>query len=362
MRINDSFAHSSKYALLVTVFLTLVMNIESSADPLHAATPATPRKFRIEKQWNLGGVGGWGLLALDANAHRLYIPRSNRVMIVDTETGALLSEVGGMKNVREMVLDDSGKYGYVTDPTDGTAGFVRVFDRSTNQLVTSITTGLVPAAIAFDRATKSVLAFNSHSHSATVIDAATNQLTATIPLSGRPAAAVADDNGNVFVTLPALGEITKIDVAQKKAIASWKLNPCTGPAGLAIDSVRHQLFTTCENHTLIAINADNGIVTTIGGVSPGSGDIDFDPRHNMLFVANISGTLAVFRRGSSTRYDIVQQIKTQPGARTLVVSHDNDKVYLVTSKFGTNTTTASQELQLRPTPIPETFSVIVVGR
>jgi YVTN family beta-propeller protein len=362
MKVSRSLMKSLNPAAVLIALLSFVSNIEVSALPLHTATSAPPPAFRVEKQWTLGGVGGWGLLALDASAHRLYIPRSNRVMVVDTGTGALLAEIGGMKNVREMVLDDSGKYGYVTDPTDGTEGFVRVFDRSANRLITSIPTGRVPAAIAFDPATKTVFAFNSHSHSATVIDAATNQVVATIPLSGRPAAAVTDGKGNVFVTLPALGTIVRIDAAQKKVATSMNLAPCTGPAALAIDPTQHQIFTTCENHKLVAVNADSGNVTAIGDAPSGAGDIDFDTVHNMLFLADISGTLTVFGRESSAQYSVVQQIKTQPGARTMIVSPDNNKIYLVTSKFGMNTATASEELQFRPTPVPGTFSVIVVGR
>jgi hypothetical protein len=46
----------------------------------------------------------------------------------------------------------------------------------------------------------------------------------------------------------------------------------------------------------------------------------------------------------------------------MVVDHKVAKAYLVTSKFGQNTGAVSEELQYRPTPIPGTFSVIIVGR
>jgi DNA-binding beta-propeller fold protein YncE len=71
-------------------------------------------------------------------------------MVVDTDTGKVIGEVEDMKNIRNIALDDSGKYGYVTDVTDGSAGFVRVFDRTTLKLATSVPTGAVPAAIVFD--------------------------------------------------------------------------------------------------------------------------------------------------------------------------------------------------------------------
>ncbi|NYF78995.1 YncE family protein [Granulicella arctica] len=327
-----------------------------------AATPTTPRAFRIQSQWNIGGKGGWGFLSLDPSAHRLYIPRTDRVTVIDTETGKVIGEIDGMTNVRDVTLDSSGRYGYVTDPTDGTAGFVRVFDRASLRIVTSIPTGRIPDTIVFDSRTQFVFAFNSHSHSATIIDSTTNQAVATIPLVGRPGSAVADGNGGVFVTLPALGEIAHIDAATKKVIASWQLASCAGPAGLTVDPVHRQFFTTCEDHHLVAIDMDTRHVNIIGEAPANSGDIAFDPKHDALFLANAAGTLTIFHRESPTEYSMVQQLQTQAGARTMAVSNADEKVYLITSKFGQNTAAVSEELQFRPTPIPGTFSVITIAK
>jgi YVTN family beta-propeller protein len=283
-------------------------------------------------------------------------------MVVDTESGKVIGEVEDMKNIRNIALDDSGKYGYVTDVTDGSAGFVRVFDRTTLKVVASITTGAIPDAIVFDPTSKSVFVFNSRGRSATIIDSATNQVIATIPLAGRPSSAVGDGNGAVFVALPALGEITRIDTTAKKVTSSWQLTPCTGPSGLAIDSTRHQLFTTCEDHKLVSVSADTGQVTAIADAPANAGDIDFDVKHNLLFVADPAGSVLIFRRDSPLKYSKLQQVKTQSGARTMIVSQKDSKAYLVTSKFGQNTGVVSEELQFRPTPIPGTFSVIIVGR
>jgi DNA-binding beta-propeller fold protein YncE len=266
-----------------------------------------------------------------------------------------------MSNIRNMVLHDSGKYGYVTDVTDGTAGFVRVFDRSSLKLVASIPTDPIPYAIVFDRATKLVFAFSSRGHSVAVIDTAKTVSIVTIALEGRPDSAVGDGRGGIFVTLPAQGKIQRIDAASKKVTASWQLGSCTGPSGLAIDTVHHQLFTTCENHTLVAVNADTGSLTVIGNVPGIAGDLDFDSRSNMLFLANPAGLLSVYHRDSPVRYTRLQDVKTEAGARTMVIDHDNRNVYLATAKFGLNSANVSEELRYRPTPIPNTFFVMVVG-
>ena len=347
---------------VVTLSLLLdAATILRAAAP-HASKPTSMRAFHIQNEWNLGGEGGWGFLCLDATTHQLYIPRTNHVMVVDTETGKVSGDVQGLINVRNIALDDSGRYGYITDVTDGSAGFIRVFDRSTFKIVASIPTGLIPYAIVFDSSTKSLFVFNSRGHSATVIDTSTNQVIATIPLNGRPGAAVGDGKGGIFVTLPALGEITHIDTSAKKVTASWKLAPCTGPSGLAIDSTHRQLFTTCEDHKLFVVDSDTGHVASIGDATANSGDIHYDSVHNILFLADTSGTLTIFHRDSSTKYSKLQEVKTRPGARTMIISQQDAKAYLVTSKFGQNTGAVSEELQFRPTPIPGTFSLLVVGR
>jgi YVTN family beta-propeller protein len=361
---NNLLRYSPRLKSKIFTVVLLIPGLRTTALPqlLHAAVVSGQPQFHVKDQWNIGGKGGWGFLVLDAPAHRLYIPRTNRVMVVDSETGKAIGEVEEMKNIRDVALDDSGRYGYATDVTDGSAGFVRVFDRSTLKLVASIPTGAVPDAIVFDQSSKSILVFNSRGRSVTIIDAATNQVTATIPLTGRPGSAIGDGHGAVFVALPALGEITRIDAAEKKVTSSWPLGSCTGPSGLAIDNVHHQLFTACENHNLVAVDAGTGHVTTIGEVPAGAGDIDFSPKQNLIFVADINGTLSIFHRESPTRYVRVQQVKTQPGARTMIASHQESKAYLVTAKYGQNTGPTSEEIQFRPTPVPGTFSLIVVER
>jgi DNA-binding beta-propeller fold protein YncE len=348
--------------LLKSAAAILATLLIAPATSLLAATPTTAHGFHVEDQWNIGGQGGWGFLSLDPVRHQLLIPRTNRVAVVDTATGKLIAEIGGMASLRDMALDDSGRYGYATDVTDGTAGFVRVFDRSTDKLVASVPTGPIPFAIVFDSATRLVFAFSSRAHNATVIDTATNQAVSTIALDGRPGAAVGDGKGNIFVALPAQGMIQRIDAASKKVTASWPLAPCTGPANLAIDTLHRQLFTTCEDHKLVAIDADTGHTAAIGNAPSNVGDLDFDPQSSMLFLADPAGSLTVFHRISPLRYTQQQSIKTEPGARTMVVNHATGKAYLATAKFGLNNTTVSEELHYRPTPVPGTFEVIVVGR
>jgi len=60
---------------------------------------AQPSGYHLLKKFVLGGDGGWDLLAVDSAAHRLYISRATHVMVVDTESGAIV----------EYLLDTYGK-------------------------------------------------------------------------------------------------------------------------------------------------------------------------------------------------------------------------------------------------------------
>jgi len=250
MKMKNAVMLSIKLITRFVVALSLLLN---AATILRAAEPHAPRStsmhvFHVQSEWNLGGEGGWGFLCLDASTHQLYIPRTNHVMVVDTETGKVSGDVQGLINVRNIALDDAGRYGYITDVTDGSAGFVRVFDRSTLKVVTSIPTGLIPYSIVFDSATRSLFVFNSRSRSATVIDTATNQVIATIPLSGRPGAAVGDGKGGIFVTLPALGEITRVDTAASSS-SSTRMQVMSSPSAMPRQTLATStttLFITCS--------------------------------------------------------------------------------------------------------------------
>ncbi len=147
----------------------------------------------------------------------------------------------------------------------------------------------------------------------------------------------------------------------KTISCTWSLAPCSGPSALATDVEHHQAFTTCEDHKLVAVDTKTGHITTIGNAPANAGDLGFDLQNNILFLADPAGSLVIFHRDSLLHFTKLQEIKTQAGVRTMLVSQDKGKVYLVTAKFGLNSTTVSEELHYRPTPVAGTFSVIVVG-
>ena len=53
--------------------------------------------YHVTHTYELGGDGGWDYIVPSHDEHRVYIGRTNRVMVVDENDGRLLGEVMGIK-------------------------------------------------------------------------------------------------------------------------------------------------------------------------------------------------------------------------------------------------------------------------
>jgi YVTN family beta-propeller protein len=328
------------------------------------AQAESPLSFHIQERWNLGGNSGWGPLYIDAASKLLYIPRTDRVMVLNTESGKVVGEIRGFVDARNMALDDAGKYGYVSDITDGTIGLVRVFDRSTFEVVSSIPVGRIPGAIVFDPSSKNVFAFSSRDRNVSVIDTKTNVVIATIALPAKPHIAVSDGKGTIFAGLRGIGQMARIDTASRSLTATWPIAPCLEFTGMTFDAAHRQLLGSCADRKLISVNGDSGQVTVIGESATGSGDLAFDAQNHLLISAAYSGELSIFHQESTSKYTLGEQAPTLPRAGTMALDPNSGRLYLVTAKFEQRPVSGKgmEEMESRLTPVPGSFVVLVVGR
>jgi hypothetical protein len=315
--------------------------------------------YRVVAQWPLAGEGGWNYLVDDPVAHLLYIPRDNRVTVLDTRSGTTLGEIAGMIDVRALALDADGVHGFISD---GVTGAVHVFDRLTLKLLSSIMIGGTVEASVFEPVTKRIVAFDTHNMTAVVVDTSSYRKVATMSLPGRPATAVVDGKGSVFVNLSSTGELVRIDAKSMKIAKVWPLLPCVGPSGLAIDVPRDRTFSVCENRRMVVSDSNTGKVVSEVPVSEGAKAAGFDGRRNLAFASGGDGSLTVVREEAPDRFSVLQTVSTEAGARTMAVDALAGRLYLVAAKFGQRTGPTSEELQFRPTPVSGTVVVLVVGR
>ena len=318
---------------------------------------AAQEPYRVLDQWKIGGVGGWDYLLADSAAHLLYVTHAPRVEVVDSMSGKVVASITGLKGTHGIALDDTGKFGYISD---GAANAVVVFDRHSFKTVATVAAGTNPDGIVFEPVTKTVWAFNGRSKNVTVIDTATNAVVATIDVPGKPEFPAADGRGSVFDNIETANEIVRFDARAKTLTATWKLTDCESPSGLAIDRKQKRLFAVCDGKKMAVVDAESGKQLASPTIGDGPDAANFSATRGLAFSSNGGGTLSVV--DAAHGYTTIEELATARGARTMTYDDAQDKVFLVTAQFGPAPAATEQMPRPRPTVVPDSFEVIVVGR
>ncbi len=338
--------------------LRRALTILLAAMPFFPIATACQGQFAVVDKWTIGGEGGWDYLMADPGSHRLYVTHGTRVEVLDTNSGKVIGAITGMKGVHGVVFDDTGKFGYISD---GGSNAVVVFDRATFEKVASIPAGTNPDGMVFEPASKTIWAFNGRSKDVTVIDAASRTVVATIALPGKPEFPTADGSGAVFDNIEDKNEIVKLDAKSKQLTATWPIEGCDSPSGMAIDVTAHRLFSVCDGKKMAVVDFQSGKVLALPAIGDGPDAAGYDSVHKFAFSSNGEGTLTIVD-ASKDSYPVVQTVTTQRGARTMAFDSGSGKIFLATADFGPRPTPTPENPRPRPTILPGSFRILVVGR
>jgi len=190
-----------------------------------------------------------------------------------------------------------------------------------------------------------------------VIDAEKRQVVATIPLGGKPEFAVYDDNGNLFVNLEDKESIAVIDTANKKVKATWPIEGCEEPSGLAIDRSSHTLFSACSNKLMAIVDSESGKLIQTLPIGDDCDALAFDPESGYVFASNGEGKLTIVHKNASGKYEVTQNLTSAPGSKTMALDASTHTVYLPTAKFN-----GDPGAHPRPPVVPGSIVILVVGK
>ena len=324
------------------------------------ALPANAQDYKVLQRATLGGEGGWDLLTVDAAAHRLYVSRGSRVMVIDADTLKLVAEIPDTAGVHGIAIASDLGRGFTSN---GRTSNSTIFDLTTLKAVGEVKTGENPDMILYEPKSHRVLAFNARSKDVTVIDAKAGTVAGTIPLEGQPELAVHDDRGTVFVNLEDKSEVVALDPVTLKVKGRWALAPCEEPTGLAIDRAHRRLFAACANRLMAVMDADNGKVVATVPIGQGPDGAAFDADRQLAFSPNgRDGTITVIHENAPDTFEVVQTVATSKSARTVDLDPKSHKLYLLAAQFGPPPSPTAEQPRPRPPMVPGTFEVLVVGR
>ena len=308
--------------------------------------------YHILNEIKLGGEGGWDYLTVDSAARRLYVSHATHVLVVDLDKGTVAGDIPDTPGVHGIALAPELGKGFISN---GRGNNVTIFDLKTLKAEGTVATEMNPDAIRYDAVSKRVFAFNGRSRSATAIDAQTGKALGNIALPGKPEFSVADGKGKVYVNIEDTAEIVEIDAAKATVTKKYALTGCEGPSGLAIDTKARRLFSVCGNRVMAVSDPDKGTVVATLAIGAGSDGVIFDPGTGYAISANGDGTMTIVQQ-TGGKYDVVENIATERGARTIALDEKTHRVY-------TPTATQGQAAAGGRAPyLPDSFKVLVVGK
>jgi len=320
---------------------------------------ATDSGYHVIGTYKLGGEGGWDYLTLDNASRHLYISRATHVIVIDADSGKPVGDIPDTPGVHGIALAPDLGRGFVSNGREGT---VTIFDIESLKRIAKVKAGDNPDAILYDPATKRVFTFNGRSHDSTALDAANGTVLGTIKLEGKPEFAVSDGKGEIFVNIEDKSQLDVIDPSKLEVKSRWPLAPCQEPSGLAIDRKNRRLFSGCDNKMMAVVDADSGKVLATPAIGDGVDATAFDDASGLAFASCGEGVLTVVREESPNKFTVVENVKTQEGARTLALDEKNHQVFVVTAKFGPPPPPTPENPHPLHAILSDSFVVLVIGK
>jgi len=323
-----------------------------------AASAFGAEGYKVLNKIKIGGTGGWDYVTLDNANRRLYVSHATQVEVVDPDAGKVVGQITGLRGVHGIAIANDLRKGFITN---GQSDSVTVFDLKTLEKKGQPATGKNPDAICYEPKTHRVFSMNHTGNDATVIDGKTLEIVGSFPLGPAPEFCAVDGAGKVYVNLEGSSEILEIDAAKPGVTRRLSLVPAEGPTGLAIDAKNKKLFSVCAgSKSMAVIDIATWKVVATPAIGTGTDAAGFDSGNGLAFSSNGDGTLTIVKAVNG-KYDAVDSVQTERGARTMTVDEKTHRVYLLAAEYGP-APEAKEGKKSRPPVLPDSFHVLVVGK
>jgi len=289
--------------------------------------------FKVQK-FSIGGDGGTDYVTAEPGTGRVFVSRGSHVMVLDGNTGTIIGDIPETPRTHGIALAPASNHGFTTNGGDST---VTMFDLKTLAVVKKIK---IPAGgldgIMYDDFTNRIILTNhSKPGTATALDPETGTITGQAELEDNaPEGAASDGKGKLFVNNERKNTIQMLDAKEMKVLASWPLDPCEGPTGIAYDRTTDRIFTGCGK-TSAVLNATTGkIVATIKN-GDGVDALGWDPTEKLIYIpAGRDSSVTIIHEDSPDKYSVVATVTTAIGAKTISVDPVKHTAYLFQPTYG----------------------------
>jgi hypothetical protein len=308
--------------------------VVAAAIAITAPALANAQTFKVTK-YNIGGEGGTDYVTAEAGTGRVFVSRGTHVMVVDGASGKVLGDIPDTPRMHGVGIAAKHNHGFTTNAGDST---VTMFDLKTLAVIKKIpvkTGGL--DGIMYDDFTDHIILTN-HSRpigTAVALDANTGDIVGTAELEDNaPEGAASDGKGKLFVNNESKNTMQVLDAKTMKVLASWPLDPCDGPTGIAYDRKTDRIFSGCQK-TSVVVDAKTGKVVATIPNGEGVDALGWDAAQKLIYIpAGRSGNVTVAHQDGPDKYTVVATVETMPRAKTITVDPVTHNAYLFQPEYG----------------------------
>ncbi len=320
-----------------------------AAPVARAASPAA-------QSFPLPGDGPWDYVTYDARNGRVFIGRFDGVQVVRADTGRLAATIGARSGDHgALVVPDANR----VFTSDARARRLGVYALGSLAAQGGVPLHGEPDGMAYDPATKRVLAFLPLGNEIVAVDAHSLHVVGRLAIGGEAEGGVPDGHGAMFITLRDRGDVVRVDVAAMRVTARWQTG-CERPSPIALDAASGRLFIGCRDDRILMLDAANGRVVGSAPTGEGTDSLAFDAGRHLAIAANGGGSITLVHVDGPDRYSVRAQIAMPKGARTMALDAAGGRLFTVTADI------ASEQPPTRTRPYPRlipksgTFRMIVV--
>jgi DNA-binding beta-propeller fold protein YncE len=361
---------------------------------LRGQTPSTDSPYKVLTRAKVGGEGGTDYIFANSTERRLYITRNavagrpatdstpervavpGRVTIFDLETLKPLGEI----------LNGGGN-GAVTDAKTG-HGFasshpnISMFDTKSMQMIKTIdpnegnprpNTQFSADGIYFDPSDGRVYVGSHPTKDLIVIDAQDGSVKGKIDLGGVPEQTVSDGRGTLYAILQdSAGSVAVVDEKAMKTTAHYPLGDIGRCNGLALDVKNKVLFAACAQSrtagqspqpAMVILSATDGKILTTLPLAGASDGAVFNPQTMEAFSSHGNGTLTVVKENSPTSFEVIENLQTMNGARTLTLDSKTGRIFVMSVERGPAPQPPAGGGRGGQAPaIPGSFTIVMIGK
>lgn len=317
-----------------------------------AAQAETPH-YHLAGRIPLAGESGWDYVSVDPATATLFIAHTDDATAMGLNLPHIVRSFGPVKHGHAVVPIDGGAELAVTSGADDT---LKLFDVKSGRLLASIPVGHGPDGAIADPKTGNVLVMNGHGGTVSVVNPQTRAVVRSIKLQPGLEFPAVDRRGMLFDNNEELNQVDVADLATGKVSAPIALPGCTGPSGLAYDAATDRLIVACDNGKAAVVDASARRQVKLLDIGRGPDAVILDAKRRLAFIpCGRDGTLAVIALDRHDGPQIVQTVKTEPGARTGALDPATGVIYLPTARFVPQATPVKH-----PPIVPGSFHVLMV--